>query len=201
MFDGHCMPVVSCRYNKARDLLATGDLQGDLMIWDMRQPKIPANSFKEAHKGRISGMSWCPWQPDLLATGNARHQPTLKFWNLLTGLKSRERRVSHEVTSVQWLESEQELISSHMGTPEAIVFWNYPSLERCGTLTNDDDETNSTGLVSVKKSYQMIATSEESDSIYVWDLEQTRESMTSHRGQPSTVLSRRRSLIQLGLMR
>eukprot|EP00057_Strongylocentrotus_purpuratus_P013437 XP_011667911.1 PREDICTED: anaphase-promoting complex subunit cdc20-like [Strongylocentrotus purpuratus] len=200
MFNGHCMPVMSCRYNKAGDLLATGDFMGDLLIWDKRQPKEPVNSFREAHAGMIVAMSWCPWQQDLLATGNARQHPTLKFWNLNTGLKSRERRVPHEITSVQWLETERELISSHMGTSEGIVIWKYPSLKRRGTLRRKNDGSLNMGLI--KKSSKLVSISED-HSMYVWNLDQSGRSsaMMSQRRRTSTVLTERRSPFQLGLMR
>ncbi|XP_071487675.1 uncharacterized protein [Diadema antillarum] len=145
-FKRHDTAVLTCHYDKDVDLLATGDSSGHLMIWERRQPREPLHEFLNAHAGPITAMSWCPWQPGLLATGNAKKEPTMKFWNLITGLKSKERRVENEITSLQWFEAEHELISGHASTTDNILFWKYPSLRPSRALRFHSDSVMNLAL-------------------------------------------------------
>ncbi|XP_072172576.1 anaphase-promoting complex subunit cdc20-like [Diadema setosum] len=145
-FKRHDTAVLTCHYDKDVDLLATGDSSGHLMIWERRQPREPLHEFLNAHAGPITAMSWCPWQPGLLATGNVKKEPTLKFWNLITGLKSKERRVENEITSLQWFEAEHELISGHASTTDNILFWKYPSLRPSRALRFHSDSVMNLAL-------------------------------------------------------
>lgn len=183
MFQGHDSPILSCQYNRGGNLLATGDWSGHLLIWDRRQPSEPVNRFTKAHAGPIMAMSWCPWQHDLLATGNALAEPTMMFWNLITGLKSKERRVASEISSVQWLEAERELVSSHLmmtQSPDNTILWKYPSLKRSGAL-----QFHTAGVVSLalwNRHSRLVSVSKDG-SFCIWNLDPSRQDVTSKNGR------------------
>ena len=54
------------------------------MLWDPRDPSRPAHTLNQ-HQSAVKAMAWCPWQPDVLATGGGTSDRTIKFWNAATG--------------------------------------------------------------------------------------------------------------------
>ncbi len=42
------------------------------------------NDFRQ-HQAAVKAVSWCPWQPGVLATGGGTADKTIKIWNINSG--------------------------------------------------------------------------------------------------------------------
>jgi len=55
------------------NLMATGsDCGGDVCLWDVRVPSIPAQAIQQPQGSVCTGIDWCPSQTHLLAVSNRR---------------------------------------------------------------------------------------------------------------------------------
>ncbi|CAG2063338.1 unnamed protein product, partial [Timema podura] len=59
------------------------------------QPQ-PLYSFS-AHQAAVKALSWCPWQPNILASGGGTADRTIRFWNCNTGIVP--QHIGYKVTS------------------------------------------------------------------------------------------------------
>ena len=73
------------------NFLATGSNDNSVAVWDYRnfgnvgtEQTSPLYSFNE-HQAAVKAVSWCPWQPKVLATGGGTGDRTIKFWNVNSG--------------------------------------------------------------------------------------------------------------------
>jgi cell division cycle protein 20 (cofactor of APC complex) len=41
--------------------------------------------FYSQHQAAVKAVSWCPWQPGVLATGGGTADKTIKIWNINSG--------------------------------------------------------------------------------------------------------------------
>lgn len=41
--------------------------------------------LNSAHQAAVKALAWCPWQPNLLASGGGTADRRIRFWNCSTG--------------------------------------------------------------------------------------------------------------------
>lgn len=107
--------------------LATGGNDNLVSIWDARSLNAPKFS-KTNHRAAVKALSWCPWQPNLLATGGGSHDRHIHFWNTTTGARTNSIDTGSQVTSLRWSTHYKEIASSSGFPDNSISIWSYPSL-------------------------------------------------------------------------
>ncbi|KAF8900415.1 WD40-repeat-containing domain protein [Gymnopilus junonius] len=115
----HKSRVISLQWSTNRNHLASGDKDGVVHIWDQRmgKPLVPM-SLKMRHKGSTKALAWCPWKPELLATGSAAPEGKIRIWNT-SSMASHAPEPVHiiplntSVLSLQWSPHCKELLSTH----------------------------------------------------------------------------------------
>ncbi|EKM52376.1 uncharacterized protein PHACADRAFT_260701 [Phanerochaete carnosa HHB-10118-sp] len=119
--DLHRSKVHGVKFSPDGNYLASSDQQGVVYLWDMRAGK-PLSDCKKMggrikHGAPVKALSWCPWQPDLLATGST--YPDGKVRVFTTKATAPIARALHvlplhtAVTSLHWAAHAKELLSTH----------------------------------------------------------------------------------------
>ncbi|KAF5329731.1 hypothetical protein D9619_008985 [Psilocybe cf. subviscida] len=118
----HQASVLSLQWSFDKTYLASGDRDGVVQIWDLRNGKSLLESSKPAtkirHRGSARAMAWCPWKTDLLATGSTAPEGMIKIWSTTslaphspTPVNTIELNTS--VHSLLWSPHCKELLSTH----------------------------------------------------------------------------------------
>lgn len=162
----HRSRVCGIRWNADGTLFATGAGDGMVLCWDARNERKPlaqvdqgtssstdASTSKEPirkwrgrkHRSTVKALAWCPWQPDLLATGGGTTDGTIRFWSASTGTpKKKVIFTDSQVSSLHWSLSCKEIVSTHgygfqrsgatAPRKHSVLVHNYPKCELVGRI-------------------------------------------------------------------
>ena len=85
----HTQEVCGLEWSSDGKYLASGGNDNMIYIWSNQfslDPVMePVHSFNQ-HQAAVKAISWCPWQPSLLASGGGTADRCVKFWNCNTGV-------------------------------------------------------------------------------------------------------------------
>ncbi|KAJ7054721.1 WD40-repeat-containing domain protein [Mycena amicta] len=110
----HEAKVGALLWNVDGRLLASGDDNGVVFTWDNRsKTPLDVGEFhqrrkKIQHKGYISALAWCPWQPKLLTTGDSLGD--VKFWTVDAS------NTSSNATTPSQFQTGSEIVGLHFST-------------------------------------------------------------------------------------
>lgn len=110
--------------------LASGGNDNTVMIWDTRT-SMP-QWIKRNHNAAVKALSWCPYIPNLLATGGGQTDKYIHFWNSTTGAKMGSINSGSQVSSLHWGQSynsngvmNREIVATGGNPDNAISVFNY----------------------------------------------------------------------------
>ncbi|KIP03021.1 hypothetical protein PHLGIDRAFT_31963 [Phlebiopsis gigantea 11061_1 CR5-6] len=117
----HRSKVHGVKWSPEGNYLASSDQQGVVYIWDVRAGKNLSDSRRMGgrikHGAPVKALSWCPWQPDLLATGSTYPDGKIRVFTVksTTPIPQPLQVISLNtaVTSLQWSPHSKELLSTH----------------------------------------------------------------------------------------
>ena len=125
----HTSEVCGLEWRSDGAQLATGGNDNLVSIWDARSLGAPKFQ-KTNHKAAVKALSWCPWQPNLLATGGGSYDRHIHFWNTTTGARTNSIDTASQVTSLRWSNHYREIVSSSGFPDNSLSIWSYPTLVR-----------------------------------------------------------------------
>ena len=125
----HSSEVCGLEWRVDGSQLATGGNDNLVSIWDARTLNAPKYQ-KTNHRAAVKALSWCPWQPNLLATGGGSYDRHIHFWNTTTGARTNSIDTGSQVTSLRWSNHYKEIVSSSGFPDNSLSIWSYPSLVR-----------------------------------------------------------------------
>jgi WD40 repeat protein len=64
--------------------------------------KMLMNDFRQ-HQAAVKAVSWCPWQPGVLATGGGTADKTIKIWNINSGSLINSVDTKSQVDKLVWI--------------------------------------------------------------------------------------------------
>ncbi|KZT03280.1 WD40 repeat-like protein [Laetiporus sulphureus 93-53] len=147
----HKGKVHGVRWSHDRKYLATGDQHGVVQIWDARAGEVLSDSHRKGGKWRhyapVKALAWCPWKPDLLATGSTYPDGKIRIWsvkNSPTISPLHTIPLNTSVTSLIWSPHCRELLSTH-GTS-----WTYRSASASAPALPAGATVLPTGVVATK---------------------------------------------------
>ena len=136
----HNAKVHDVQWSHDGKCLASGDKDGTVSIWDARADKFLVGAAdkerKMKHKAAVKvtwyfssqrtlltyyqALAWCPWKPELLATGSVYPEGIIRIWST-TSSTSRPSPLytiplNTSVTSLHWSPHCKELLSTHGST-------------------------------------------------------------------------------------
>lgn len=99
--NGHSSEVCGLEWRSDGAQLASGGNDNLVNIWDARVLNTPKWT-KTNHTAAVKALAWCPWQPNLLATGGGNYDGCIHFWNSTTGARVNSIDTESQVTSLKW---------------------------------------------------------------------------------------------------
>lgn len=173
---GHKVPVYALEWSPDGKYLASGDASGAVQIWDAAACKSLGEGSKKGgrmkhgalvkvistlspHRSRIhckhQALAWCPWKPELLATGTLSPDGRIRVWNTLETIDKSTSPIHTipmhtAITSLHWSPHCKELLSTHGDSwqdstggfkkhptefSNSITVHSYPSYSRLLSLT------------------------------------------------------------------
>ena len=186
----HNADVLGCRWSPDGNFLASSDHRGMVYIWDARASKVLSNGDKLGGKMKhnapvkvshgftvllahsnillyFQALSWCPWQPDLLATGSFYPDGKIRVFSMKTISVVPEPlhtvSLHSQITSLQWSPHCKEILSTQgkswdplqagtkfapIKTPltNSLAVHSYPSLSRVVSVTAHGEEVGQSCL-------------------------------------------------------
>ncbi|CAG0878956.1 unnamed protein product [Cyprideis torosa] len=135
----HTQEVCGLSWSPDSRYLASGSNDNTVNIWESVSGQFyssptPVYTFTD-HQAAVKGLSWCPWQPNVLATGGGSNDRTIKFWNCNLGYCLNTVDAKSQVCSILWSDEYKELITGHGYSKNQLNIWKYPSMEKVTELS------------------------------------------------------------------
>ena len=94
---------------------------------------VPLQTFTQ-HQEAVKAVAWCPWQPNVLATGGGTSDRHIRIWNVCSGACLSAVDAHSQVCSILWSPHYKELISGHGFAQNQLVIWKYPTMAKVAEL-------------------------------------------------------------------
>ncbi|TVY46622.1 WD repeat-containing protein [Lachnellula occidentalis] len=160
----HTSEVCGLEWRADGAQLATGGNDNLVSIWDARSLAVPKFT-KTNHKAAVKALSWCPWAPNVLATGGGSYDRHIHFWNTTTGARVNSIDTGSQVTSLRWSPHYREIVSTSGFPDNSLSIWSYPTLVR-----NVEIPAHETRVLHscLSPDGQMLATAAADESLKFW---------------------------------
>ncbi|CAI4062841.1 hypothetical protein SUVZ_07G1330 [Saccharomyces uvarum] len=131
-WEEHTGEVCGLSYKSDGLQLASGGNDNTVMIWDTRT-SLPQFS-KKTHTAAVKALSWCPYSPNILASGGGQTDKHIHFWNSITGARVGSINTGSQVSSLHWGQSymstsggtmNKEIVATGGNPENAISVYNY----------------------------------------------------------------------------
>lgn len=114
--------------------LAVGANNNCSSIWDISNIELPVLLYSLKHDAAVKAVAFCPWVPNLLATGGGTRDKHIRFWHITSGTLISKHKTSGQVTAIVWSRSKKEiLVTFGFGDTgernNILAVYAYPSLE------------------------------------------------------------------------
>lgn len=121
--------ICGLKWNIDGSLLAAGDNDNALKIWDRRNFIVPYLHLDE-HKSAVKAIAWNPEGKDLLASGGGSEDKTLKVWDVNLGKCLKSVNTGSQVCNAIWSSIyPDEILTSHGYPHHQLMLWDYPTME------------------------------------------------------------------------
>ncbi|KAB0406951.1 hypothetical protein E2I00_006721 [Balaenoptera physalus] len=94
---------------------------------------VPLQTFTQ-HQEAVKAVAWCPWQPNVLATGGGTSDRHIRICNVCSGACLSAVDAHSQVRSILWSPHYKELISGHGFAQNQLVIWKYPTMAKVAEL-------------------------------------------------------------------
>lgn len=103
------------------------------IVWNILDINSPKLICKLDHTLAVKGIAFCPWAPNLLATGGGSNDRHLRFWHTQSGTLLRELNTHKQITSIAWSQSHREIVVTFGFDEESpstlVAIYGYPNLD------------------------------------------------------------------------
>lgn len=108
---GHSQEVCGLKWSTDFKYLASGGNDNIVNIWPSVTSNASVNTSNgvtealhtfNQHHAAVRALAWCPWQPNVLATGGGTADRCIKFWNVNNGTLIDSIDSKSQVCSLLW---------------------------------------------------------------------------------------------------
>ncbi|KAJ8357368.1 hypothetical protein SKAU_G00201620 [Synaphobranchus kaupii] len=143
----HSSRVCSLSWNN--HILSSGARSGlihhhDVRVADHHISTLPGHSQEvcglrwspdgNEHQGAVKALAWCPWQPNILASGGGTSDRHIRIWNVNTGSCITSLDTQSQISSLLFVPNYKELVSGHGYSHDSLIIWKYPSMTKVAEL-------------------------------------------------------------------
>lgn len=127
----HIQDVCGLAWSPDGKYLASGGNDNVLQIWSnqLGNDVNPLLTLTH-HQAAVKALSWCPWQPNVLASGGGTADRHIRLWNIQNGSCLTSVDAKSQVCAVLWSKEYKELISGHGFSQNQLTIWKYPELNK-----------------------------------------------------------------------
>lgn len=194
---GHTQEVCGLKWSTDFRYLASGGNDNLVNIWSgVTGSNAGVNTSSDVtqalhtfnqHHAAVRALAWCPWQPNVIATGGGTADRCIKFWNVNNGSLIDSIDSKSQVCSLLWSKTYKEIISAHGYANNQLTIWKYPSMVKQCELTGHTARVLQMAM-SPDGSTVMSAAADE--TLRLWncfapDVHQTKKEKTTTRTQTS----------------
>ncbi|XP_062259535.1 cell division cycle protein 20 homolog [Platichthys flesus] len=165
---GHSQEVCGLTWSPDGRYLASGGNDNLVCIW----PRVNGGSNESQsvrawseHQGAVKALAWCPWQPNILASGGGTSDRHIRVWNVNSGSCISSIDTQSQISSLCFAPNYKELVSAHGYAHNNVVIWNYPSLTRVAELNGHEDRVLS---LTMSPDCSTVATVAGDETIRMW---------------------------------
>ncbi|MBN3298593.1 cell division cycle protein 20 homolog [Amia ocellicauda] len=136
---GHTQEVCGLKWSPDGKCLASGGNDNVVFVWpDVRAAAVnsPLHTFTQ-HQGAVKALAWCPWQPNILASGGGTSDRHIRIWNANTGSCLHAVDTQSQVSSLLFAPNYKELVSGHGYAHDHLVIWKYPAMAKVTELVGN----------------------------------------------------------------
>ncbi|XP_002742040.1 cell division cycle protein 20 homolog [Saccoglossus kowalevskii] len=134
---GHTQEVCGLEWSPDGRHLASGGNDNLLNVWQAsidNSGNTPLHTFTQ-HQAAVKAVSWCPWQPSILASGGGTADRHIRFWNVNSGVCLNSVDTKSQVCAILWSKEYKEMISAHGFANNQLIIWKYPTMTKVTELT------------------------------------------------------------------
>ncbi|XP_028988145.1 cell division cycle protein 20 homolog [Betta splendens] len=140
---GHSQEVCGLKWSPDGRYLASGGNDNLVFVWPCVSQASgrniqPVHSWSE-HQGAVKALAWCPWQPNILASGGGTSDRHIRIWNVNSGSCISALDTQSQISSLMFAPNYKELVSAHGFAQNNIAIWKYPSLSKVAELNGHED--------------------------------------------------------------
>ncbi|XP_055049756.2 cell division cycle protein 20 homolog [Misgurnus anguillicaudatus] len=139
-YGGHSGEVCGLSWSPDGQYLASGGNDDTVFIWPMTTGS--GNQVVRAlteHQGAVKALAWCPWQPNILASGGGIGDHHIRIWNANSGSCISSLDTPSQISSLVFSPNYKELVSGHGFGHDKVIIWKYPSLTKVAELEGHED--------------------------------------------------------------
>jgi len=181
ILQGHQQEVCGLKWSPDGTFLASGGNDNLLNLWDAHGT-TPRFTF-DHHEAAVKALAWCPWQPNLLASGGGTADRHIRFWNTSTGTCVNSVDTKSQVCAIQWSKHYKELVSSHGYSQNQLIVWKYPSMTKIAELKR---HTSRVLHLAMSPDGKTVASAAGDESLCFWKVFDTQQSSDKGRSMSSS---------------
>lgn len=147
---GHSQEVCGLAWSPDGKMLASGGNDNVLNVWSTINGEkitqtVPTYSFSH-HQAAVKALSWCPWQPNILASGGGTADRCIRIWNTNNGTLMNTVDTKSQVCSLLWSNEYKEIVSAHGFANNEVTIWKYPSMVKTAELLGHTERVLHTAI-------------------------------------------------------
>ncbi|XP_076001126.1 cell division cycle protein 20 homolog [Genypterus blacodes] len=147
----HSQEVCGLTWSPDGRYLASGGNDNMVCVWPRIQEGGLGNDSQPVrrwgeHQGAVKALAWCPWQPNILASGGGTSDRHIRIWNVNSGSCITSLDTESQISALVFAPNYKELVSAHGYVHNNVVIWKYPSLSKVAEHNGHEDRVLSLTL-------------------------------------------------------
>ncbi len=161
---GHQSEVVTLTISSDGKYVATGDSQGTIVLWNMKE-RTPVRKFK-AHAGKVGFLTFIPGRAEFVSAGD---EGAVRLWMVARSLVSELKAPGTGVTALA-VSADGAMVYAASGDG-VVRGWNAALRSLRGSITFDNRQING---IAISPEGDFLALAAEDEAVLVWNIRESK---------------------------